>query len=388
MKVAKTAFACFLIVLAISLTSAQSGRVTPAPTPSSLPPTSPKPRTDAQVFDRNPPKYKLVFSAVSEFSVFVDQLNQHGEQGYRLKSVIYGWQKSDRKNYFLRPAAILQLDETKYEYAWFKTTSYWYFGVDGFDEKYAEMAKQGFRLVDHFYTGGTCEPGDCAVNDLFLLEKPKGVARPREFRMAGRSPGRRMQLDLSAELNEGVAAGFYPISLVSKFQVLLESVNSEDQPLEKPNIRWTNLNSQINKLGRQGYRLAFMHDEGIVMYRDPGSSTPLEYEFVKVGRGKLEKRIKALEEGGATFRTIYRDQHWSGEKLIFEKKLISDGGRRELRALRFEFRLMEDQSGKSVQIELTPEGKEALSSFNDLVGQGFVVRTLFGSDHVGVLLER
>jgi hypothetical protein len=30
--------------------------------------------------------------------------------------------------------------------------------------------------------------------------------------------------------------------------VLFAPVNSEDQPVEKPNIRWTNLNSQINGL--------------------------------------------------------------------------------------------------------------------------------------------
>ncbi len=388
MKLAKSAFICFAIVLAISSASAQSGKVTSTqPTPAPLP-TAPAPRIDSRpVPVRNAPKYKLVFSAVREFDDFVNQLNQNGEAGYRLKSAAYGWQKSDRKNYFRRPVGLLQLDEGRYEYDWFQTTSYWFFGVDGFDAKYAELAKRGFRLVDHFYSGGTCEPGDCKIFDLFLLERTKDAAQPREFRVAGLSPGRRMKLDLTAELNEAVAAGFYPISLFSKFQVLLETLKFEDRPDEKPDIQWTNLESKMKVLAKQGYRLAFMHDEAMVMYRYPGSDTPLQYVKLKVGKGDLEKRLKELGENGATFRTIYRDLHWSGEKLVLEQRMISDGSRRDLRALRFKFQLVEDIAGKA-QIELSPPGKEALKTFNELISQGFVVRTLFGSDNVGVLLER
>ena len=388
MKFAKTEFVCFLLVLAISGVSAQSGKVTSlSPSTTGLPPTSPQPRANSAVFDKDSPKYKLVFSAlngVQAFGDFLNQLNQHGEQGYKVKSVVYGWEKSNRKTYFVRPVAILQLDETKYEYSWFQTKSYWYFGVNGFDEKYAEQAKQGFRLVDHFYAGGTCEPGDCEVWNLFLLERRKGAARARQFRVAGLAPMRRMKLDLSTELNEGVSAGFYPVSLVSKFQVLLEPLEFEDRPVEKPDVRWTNLSSQINKLGKQGYRLAFMHDEGIVMYRDPTSATPLAYEFLQIKKKDLEKKINALAESGATFRTIYRDQHWAGEKLIFEQKLSGDGNRREFRVLKLQFRLVEDAAGNG-RIQLA---EEVLKAFEDLVSQGFVVRTLFGSDHVGVLLDR
>jgi hypothetical protein len=134
--------------------------------------------------------------------------------------------------------------------------------------------------------------------------------------------------------------------------------------------------------------LAFVYDEAIVMYRYPGSNTPLQYVWFTARKGDLEKRLKELEPSGATYRTVYRDDHWSGEKLVFEQKMTSDGSRHEFRVLRFEFQLVEDASGRHVQIDLTPAGKEALKNFNELVAQGFVVRSLFGSDHVAVLLER
>lgn len=382
-SVALFLFSCLVLFPAIVV--GQSGRTPPQPTPSSLPQTRPKPPAESRlVIHQDAPKYKLVFGA-GEFSDFVTQLNQHGEQGYKLKSITTGWQESDRKNYFPRPVAILQLDEIKYEYSWFETKSYWFWGIGSFEPKYGEVARQGFRLVEHFYSGGSCEPGDCELREIFVLERAKGVVAPREFRVAGIAPQRRMKIDPSAELSEGATAGFYPTSLISKFQVLLEGVAEEDRPAEKPDVQWTNLESRMKKLALEGYRLAFIYDEGIVIYRYPSANEPVRYVFLRTKPGKLEKALKALEQSGAAYRTVDRDP--GGDRLIFEQPM-SNSHPRSFRVLRFQFQILGDSSGKQARINLTADDEGALRMMNELVEQGYVVRTVFGHDHVGVLLER
>src|SRR5215510_5336966 len=160
-------FGCLELLLFAAIISGQSGRAPLQPAPSSLPLTEPKPPTESRlVIHRDAPKYKLIFGA-GEFRDFVAQLNQHGEQGYKLKSITFGWQKSDRKNYFRRPVAVMQLDEVRYEYTWFETKSNWFWGIPAFDTAYADGARQGFRLVDHFYSGGLCgEVVDCELWEI------------------------------------------------------------------------------------------------------------------------------------------------------------------------------------------------------------------------------
>jgi len=335
------------------------------------------------LIDRNAPKYKLVFGA-GDFQDFLAQLNQQGEQGYRLKSITMGWQKSDRKTYFKRPVAILQLDEIRYEYTWFETKSTWFWGIPAFDSAYAEEARRGYRLVEHFYSGGLCaEAGNCELWDIFVLERAKGVTTPREFRVAGGAPRRRMKIDPSDDLNDRAAAGFYPTGLISKFQVLLERVAESDRPLEKPIIEWTNLESRMKKAALEGYRLAFINNEGIIIYRYPGTNEPVQYVFKNTKPGKLEKELKALETTGATYRTADRD--FGGDRLIFEVPVTATT--RSFRVLRFKFQIVQ-YAADQARISLTPEDETALRTLNELVEQGYVVRTVFGHDHVGVLLER
>ena len=364
---------------------AQSGRTaTPSPIPSALPITQTKPAAELRLLiDRNAPEYKLVFGA-GDFKDFVAQLNQYGEQGYKLKSITFGWQKSDKKNYFRRPVAILQLDEVRYEYTSFETRSTWFWGIPAFYTAYAENARQGFRLVEHFYSGGLCaEAGDCELWNTFVLERPKGVTLPVQFREAGGAPRKRMKIDSTGELNDRAASGFYPTSLISKFQILLEEVAEPDRPLTKPDIQWTNLESRMKKLALEGYRLAFIHNEGIIVYRYPGSTESFRYIFKRTNPGKLEKELKTLEPTGATYRTADRDQ--GGDRLIFE--MGSSATPRSFRVLRFNFHIVEDVPDHA-RINLTSADELALKTMNELAEQGYVVRTIFGHDHVGILLER
>jgi len=200
MRLAKLISLCLAFLCATSLfqSSAQSGR-TPSPQPTSTP--TPDSRLSKSgvgnkttVLDTE--KYKVVFPLDASLSSFIDQLNRHGEEGYRLKSAIYRFQRFSG-TYYSMPVAILQSDETQFEYASFEATSRFYFAIPDFDPKYAEQSKKGFRLVDHFRTSVACAEDnsdsiptatDCESTYLFLLEREKGSNGPREFAVAETAP--------------------------------------------------------------------------------------------------------------------------------------------------------------------------------------------------------
>jgi hypothetical protein len=104
-------------------------------------PTSPK-RSANKDIDAGADKYKFVFRTGSELDGFIEQLNNAGEQGYRLKSAIYGAQRASAIYYAL-PVAILQLDEGQYQYAWFRTTSNLRFAISGYARENQLVFEQG-----------------------------------------------------------------------------------------------------------------------------------------------------------------------------------------------------------------------------------------------------
>ena len=100
------------------------------------------------VTDPDADTYKLVFPTGSNIDDFGEQLNKAGEQGYRLLSVMYRWQRFSGFSYYRAPVAILKRDSVQHEYAWFKTNSRRAFDFGGFDQRYGELSKQGFHLID------------------------------------------------------------------------------------------------------------------------------------------------------------------------------------------------------------------------------------------------
>lgn len=117
----------FFCALAQLSAFAQAGRPIPQTTPSPTPETASKAPRSVPGGNNHP--YKVVFPTSSDIGPnlesFVKQLNEAGEQRYKLISVVYRRQPksaSTRREYFA-PVAILKLDEVQYEYAWFETTS-------------------------------------------------------------------------------------------------------------------------------------------------------------------------------------------------------------------------------------------------------------------------
>src|SRR5712691_12231108 len=173
----------FLIAFAQLSALAQSGRLpkppsTPTATPQTVSPS--QEATRSSVIDQNGDTYKLVFPMGPDYVVvngrfrtpeedFCEQLNKAGEQGYKLVSVVYHWQRVSTLNYYIAQVAIVKLDEAQHEYAWFETSSNFIFDLPGIEQKYTELSKRGFHLIDYHRTESFCDSDrECSYHDFLL----------------------------------------------------------------------------------------------------------------------------------------------------------------------------------------------------------------------------
>lgn len=333
---------------------------------------------------------------------FIEQLNEAGEQGYRLVTSVNSY-----------PIAVVRLDQGQYEYAWFETISETilqqpettclpHFGRD-FEKSYAELSRQGFRVVDRVASGQsvrTAFPARreniCQTRTLFLLERKKGEGKSIQHVLI--FWGANQTLAVSTEVNEQLTKGFCPSRAFSRDEILLEQTGVKDGILgDKPEIQlvsssrtWgnDNLDKKVNELAKQGYRLALANREAALMYRRSEMVTSVSYIWLEAKRKDFEKQLVKVQESGAIYRMAYPDRQGGKNKLIFERSLVDDGQRREYKVLKFEFQETENAAAKRVYIDLTAASKETLKLLNSLAKEGFVVRDLFNSDKVSVLLER
>ncbi|HKZ03811.1 MAG TPA: hypothetical protein VJ180_16325 [Pyrinomonadaceae bacterium] len=355
------------------------------------------------VADPDAEKYKLVFPRGPVIDEFFEQLNKAGEQRYNLLSVMYRWRRLSTLNGYRAPVAILKLDQVQHEYAWFKTKSKSYFTINGFERKYRKLSEQGFHLVDFLVDvdcASTTLEGDCnyEYDQLFLFEREKGVEKPLQFIVARSIPQRKLKMgaELTEQIKAKLADGFYPINVFNKFEILLTQMEHNDKlSTGNPDVQVVTLSvlhdvkGKIKNLAKQGYRLLQVSSGIAVMYRRADSSRPVSYEWVDADKSDFEKRLLELQGRGAVYRMIYPNRdRTSKEKLIFELGAADERVRREYKVLRFEFQDGKDAAGNPVQVDLTPSSKETVKLMNNLANEGFVVRELFKSKKVSVLLER
>jgi hypothetical protein len=419
--------------------SAQSERVIPKPTP---PPSAESPKQPEArpkfVADPDADKYKLVFPisyrkkiykdppknrkekkerekeverniegiSSSYRNSFIEQLNKAGERGYRLIALGYPL------------IGIVRLGNVQYEYAWFETASNFFFGKGGFMEKCEEMARQGFSVVDHDFTGSFCDSGPtyntdhgpvetfnpplCEYLDFFLLEREKGIETPRQYRLARHVPRWRewgSEAALTTQINDYLASGFNPTLAISKYEVLLRPITVKDEFLPggtevKVVTGYFKLNKKVNELARQGYRLALTHLEIAVMYRHRDATAPVSYIWLDSRKKKtFEQELARLQDSGAIYRMTYPDRDGNEYTLIFEQPASDVSKRGEYKVLKVEFQETENFADQKVDIDLAPSSKETIKTLNSLVKEGFAVRDLFISDPLAakkasVLLER
>ena len=412
--------AAFLLAAAALATGAraQAGRPLTPPTPTPTP--TPQP-TAKFIPAPGEDRYRLIHApgwdgplrpggkeadAVrhSRMNNFVGMLNEAGARGYRLLTVINGWQ----------PVAVAELDEVQYEYGWIESSVV----ARPFDARrlytrfqnlYAKQTGGGFRLVKHFVTERVCGlvstgifhmEERCIFTDLYLLERRKGVEQPRQIQFAVSFPERpsgRTGDELTAQIREGLAEGLRPAYAFSKFAVLLEEPWEARAPSEVgTDFRVVTLSGgdtgdmlkPINELARQGYRLQLYNYGVAVMRRTPGDTTPAEYLLLDAKDKNFAKRLAAAQEAGAVYRMTYPDGERDETRLVFERPLAGDGRRRDYKVFRIELLFVENVAERKVATGLSPQTREALNSVGALLKEGYVIRDLFWADVAHLLLER
>lgn len=417
----------FWLILPIALAipflsaSAQSGRAVKVPQPTPTPRSTSSSQSNAKPnFDGNGDLYKLIFptEATGERSRdrvdkervrhaylnnFIGQLNEAGSKGYKLISVVASHPL----------VALVKLDESPHEYDWFETDSKLAFSVGKFEEKYAKLLERGFHLADHALLSKYCEDidpdnslmgQDCEFRHLFLVERQiVGGEKPVQFERVRSAPvrGSKPAIELTTQVKEKLAEGFYPTGIFSAFEVLVERPAKSDGSLEemldvqvvRASSFWErdNLEEKVNEKARQGYRMALVNKGIAVMYRPDEAAAPVTYVWVKATDKGFEKRLLELQSK-AVYRMTYPDDDGDETKLIFEQGAGVE--RREYRVLKFEFKYTENAEGTRELIDLTPSGEEALNSLHSLVREGFAVRDLLYSNRssflngASVILER
>lgn len=424
MKVKINRFLLAFILININLTLyAQSGKVPQKtetkPIQSPISEDKKSEKTDSTfVIDSKNDKYKIIFAPsydgkysfvsgedeyqkktrLSSYANFIQLLNQAGEQGYKLVSLLSA------------DLALVKLDEIQYEYDWFETRSPMFFAKSGLQENMEEISETGFRIVDHSLLSGNCEPlfpedvsggESCEYLDFFLAEKVKGEKKSTEQIFINTFPGwgAKPSVELEKQIDEKLAEGFYPTKLFSKFEILLEKAKDKTDILsDKPDIQivrssWGrgNIEDKVNELAKQGYRLGLANNGIAVMYRNRETSqTPVFYVWLKTKKKKFEKNLEKLEQKGAVYRTIYPDEKGNENSLIFEQKLKDDKSRKEYRILRLQFEIREDKIEQKVYVDLKPPSKESLEMMKKLTREGFEIKDIFYINYTtsGLILER
>ena len=404
---------------------AQSGRGVPAPhpQPTPTPETSQSEAKRSRVTGENADIYRLVFPTRPGINSFSEQLNKAGEEGYKLISVIYRWQRKSTspKVPYAVPVAILKFDEVQHQYAFFETISNTVFTINGFEQRYRELSRQGFHLADYFLISASCEyrdpdnsalGQDCESKHLFLLERTKGDERPKQFILARSLPPPPFHLktspgsELTGQIKDRLANGFYPSAIFSKWEILLTQTDNRDEFLaDNSEVQFltsafrNDVKKRVNELAQQGYQLALVNKQAAVMYHRGEKATPLTYIWLKVSDKNFDEQILRLQEDGGIYRMTYTDNQDVKDQLVFEQSGVPDGPRREYKVLSFESQVVQNEAimrkpsnMDDVYIDLTPASKNTLKALNSLAKEGFRVRDLFVSDivsnKVGVLLER
>lgn len=341
---------------------------------------------------------KAYYQAVSDsLQVNIEEMNRAGAEGYRLLL-------ANRNSFF----TLMKLDEGQYQYQALEITNNFTRWKIGFSEEHDRLAQRGFRFNTQYplYQGGVFDPQIASQeeNDLtnaFFYEKVTGrKPLPRQTVIAATYNSKQSpDAELTAKLNQQLTAGFYPVAILSQFEILLEEAADKNELLDgQPEFliltgkrAGDKLLKRVKSLLKQGYRLWMGKDGIALLYRyKTAAASPVSYVWLEpIKQKKYQKELEKLSALGAKFRTVYITGNLEYENmLVFEVPKVADGKKREYKALEFAFVRTYNEAENSSGMEFTPESQETLKTFHQLIKEGFKPRELFHSGKVSVLLER
>jgi hypothetical protein len=403
---------------------AQSGRPSPTPTPTPTPTYAPAPEPAPKfVAAPDQDRYGLVYPLGwhgplrhgggreadrvrhSRMNNFVARLNEAGGRGYRLLAVVNGWM----------PVAVVELDEVQHEYGWFETSVVGHSSGDvarlytRFFNMYRKQAAGGFRLAEHFVIQRECAlfstgffrvEERCLFQDLYLLERRKGVERARQTQTAVVNPEARSARfgdELTAQVVGGMTDGLRPAYAFSRFALLLEEPWATRDPatgatdfrvVTQTGDGRSDFERAVNELARQGYRMHLNNYGVAVMRREAAGVTPAEYLWLDAKEKNFARRLAEAQEAGAVYRMTSPDDEGSETRLVFERTPAGDGRRRDYKVFRVQLQFAENVAEERVSVGLSPQTRAAVADIRHLLGEGYAVRDLFWADAAHILLER
>lgn len=323
---------------------------------------------------------------------FMQELNRAGAEGYKFVAADHNYS-----------AALVKLDEGKYEYQSFETESNYLYSKNGFNDNHEKLIGQGFHFLQHSMLLGYCRTpansflDECEYQDLFLYEKEKNGKSPLPYSLFGSIGGWKNspELEMGREVSEKMADGYLPVAAFSAFEILLQKTADVDALLaDLPEIKvvrsllWRkHLSGKVNELAQQGFRMAVSNSGIFIMYRHKGETALVKYVWLPTGKKNFEPELAKLTAQGGIYRATYPTDNGDKKTLLIEVPQNADANKREYKVLPFDFTVKPNGDGTLTRI-LTPEAEANVKTMNRLAREGYVVRDVFYTGKVSVLMER
>ncbi len=335
---------------------------------------------------------------------FYVNLNFLAKKGYRVKFRGLG-------------ATLLELDESEYEYESVLKSSSIYFVRAGLTYELPEKNKDGYRLSVHSPYGGYCNPeitdgitiaDNCLYHDAYLFEKDLRSRRPVQQAIVRSGHGWRAKpgADLTEQLKERLEEGYYPVILLSRFEILVEKIFKTDQEIQeiaktefqiiRSGLGTGNFKKRLNDLAKEGYRIGLIGNEIALMFRNEETKkSSVSYTWLRSDKKNFPREVARLEQTGAKFTAVYPNPHGEKNSLVFEQNLKENRQKSDVRILNFEVLMTDDQVGGKFFSNLTPDSMKNEIIMNELAKEGFVVRGMYDTKRIrknstefGIIMER
>ena len=366
---------------------------------------------------------KYVFA--TNIKDFVTELNELGKQGYKIEQITKLPLNVNEKFDETKLAGIVSFDQGhKYEYDWFEA-----FIPGEIVTRINSRAKDGFYFRDRLsVTQGRCEDlssystiktdteklFDNIVSSLqfsevsiFFLERKDGLSKSIDYRVEiGIVTSRdRYPEELLRNIENIGSLGFRPISMsVSKVAnkyalTVLAEREKLSSNISKVNYRLISgefgYEKKITASTKDGFELLFAGRFGAVRYalmKNTNLLKPItDYSFLKTFKKSFSTDLKRINnQDKIAFRDLM-DEDWTCDSveavLIFQNQ-TSDKSIK----LKYESIKIMDELKKSTKKNLNPKfispSLEIISNIKEFLNEGYVVRDIFFSNGINLLLEK
>lgn len=368
-------------------------------------------------------KYRLIQPKTAKD--FVNELNELGKLGYKLKTVWrYPGDTTFENPKLIQIVGVVELQENDtFEYEWFPSIT-----LDDFIEQFSPKAEKGFYFCQSIFFAlwknpyenlpqVTAEKGttdadiqsikrsmeiikgltsnEPANGNIFILERKNKLVKPVNFKIATAIPAKSIfgtnVIDLGKinettenSINEIDTTNYHPVSAlytsaifktrVSLLPTILFQNKSDEVSSEKPtykvvggNLLLKSFRKEIDKLNKEGFSIVTITN---LLSLNVKNNRQTSYLWLEPMKKDFLQKLSEVSKTGARYLTQ------TGLEMVFEKPLKDDGKRFEYKVLNLK------------EIPQLRASNNSTQEFYELINQGFQPRSLFYQDGMNVLFER